>query len=245
MPITPDTQVGELVARHPATARIFEKVGVDYCCGGQATIAEACRRAGLVQADLLSRLDLASEAAPSDDDARTLNMGVDELIEHIERKHHTFTRSELERADRLMSKVLDAHGQRHAELAELAQTLDELASELRVHLDKEERMLFPYLRALSAADLSESPLPRPAFRTVLNPLRVMHEEHDAAGIFLRRLRELSGGYTPPPDACGTYRALYESLASLESDLHQHIHLENNVLFPRALPLERSVFAGQS
>lgn len=244
MPITLDTKVGELVARHPVTARIFEQAGVDYCCGGQATIGEACQRANIAPGELLSRLDLASKA-PASETFQPQALGINELIEHIESKHHTFTRSELERAGRLMAKVLDAHGKRHAELAELSQTLDDLASELMVHLDKEERLLFPYLRALSTAEQTKSPLNRPAFRTVLNPLRVMSEEHDAAGIFLRRLRELSSEYTPPSDACGTYRALYESLASLESDLHQHIHLENNVLFPRALPLERIVFADPS
>lgn len=139
-----------------------------------------------------------------------------------------------------MNKVLAAHGAAHPHLTELAQALEELSQELLVHMQKEERVLFPFVRALAEARDHGRSLERPPFQSVRNPLRVMGEEHDAAGIYLRRLRELCSDYAPPGHACGTFRALYDSLASLERDLHQHIHLENNVLFPRAVELEVAV-----
>jgi regulator of cell morphogenesis and NO signaling len=242
MDITSQTRVGEIVVAHPETARVFEALGVDYCCGGKATLVEACASASLSVEEVLARLHQ-QQHAPADPEARAIvQMNVAALLDHLEQRHHTFTRSELERAERLLQKVLAAHGARHPELAEIAQTFEGLSQELAVHMQKEERILFPYLRALEAAAQARLPLGRPAFQSALNPIRVMLQEHDAAGIFLQRLRELTGGYSPPADACPTFRALYASFADLERDLHQHIHLENNVLFPRALPLEQQVLA---
>lgn len=244
MNITPETKVGDLVVENPVLARLFEKIGIDYCCGGKATLAEACRRTTLSLDALLELIQQGSQSPSSEEESAISQMDVLALLDHIERKHHTFTREELERAERLMTKVLHAHSDRHPELRELAQLLEELTQELAVHMQKEERILFPYLRALAAAQKASLPLGRPAFQSALNPIRVMHQEHDAAGLYLQRLRELTGDFLPPADACPTFRALYESLAALRADLHQHIHLENNVLFPRAVPLEQRVF-GQS
>jgi regulator of cell morphogenesis and NO signaling len=239
MNITAQTSVRDVVVANPSAARVFESLGVDYCCGGDATLAEASTRAAVSLELLLSRL---MHAAPSAGDIALGAMDAGALIDHIERTHHVFTVEELARAERLMTKVLAAHGDRHPHLKDLSDTLDELTQELAVHMQKEERVLFPYLRALVDAERAGRGLERPPFHSAANPIRVMHEEHDAAGIYLRKLRELSSGYTTPPDGCGTFRALYESLASLERDLHQHIHLENNVLFPRAVELEKRVFA---
>ena len=238
MHITASSSVREVVASHPAASRVFETLGVDYCCGGGATLAEASQRAAIPLEVLLARL---TEVTPSADDLAIAGLGPEGLIDHIERTHHVFTVTELARADGLMKKVLRAHGHRHVHLGELAQTLEELTQELTVHMQKEERVLFPFIRALAVAKQTGASLARPPFHSALNPIRVMHEEHEAAGIYLRRLRELATGYQPPSDACGTFRALYESLSSLERDLHQHIHLENNLLFPQAALLENVVF----
>jgi regulator of cell morphogenesis and NO signaling len=237
MEITAQTSVREVIISNPSAARVFETLGVDYCCGGAATLAEASSRASVSLEVLLFRLH---QATPSESDITVASMDTAALIDHIERTHHVFTVEELARAEKLMAKVLAAHGDRYAHLEELSQTLDELNQELAVHMQKEERVLFPFLRAMAEAEKTGVTLARPPFHSALNPIRVMHEEHDAAGIYLHKLRALSSGYAPPPDACGTFRALYESLGSLERDLHQHIHLENNLLFPRAAELERTV-----
>lgn len=219
----------------PATARIFERLGVDYCCGGKSSLRDACARVGRPEDEVVALLQQAQQApalalAPE-------NLPTAELIAHIEQTHHRFTRDELERAEHLMAKVLRAHGARHPELQAVAQALEALTQELLVHLHKEEAILFPYVRALAA----QAPVARPPFGTVANPLRVMESEHEAAGELLRQLREATQQYTPPPDACPTFRALYDCLPALERDLHQHIHLENNVLFPKARAAEAQAF----
>jgi regulator of cell morphogenesis and NO signaling len=243
MNITEQTPVGALVAASPATARIFEALGVDYCCGGKATLREASVQAAIPFEDLLLRLRDAMERPSPGAPGSLMHREVPEIIDHLEQKHHTFTRTELARLEPLLNKVLHAHGDRRPELIEVARIFGELSRELEVHLQKEERILFPYLRALALALSTGQPLRRPPFQSARNPLGVMHQEHEAAGIFLHQLRELTDAYTPPPGACPTFHALYQGLSALHEDLIEHIHLENNVLFPRALPLEQQVFAG--
>lgn len=167
-----------------------------------------------------------------------LAMNVATLIDHLEQKHHAFTRDVLARIEAQLPPIIAAHGVRLPVLLEIARTFDELSQELAVHMQKEERILFPYLRTLEAAALAHLPLRRPAFQSALNPIRVMLQEHDAADIFLHRLRNLTGSYTPPPGEGPEVGQIYLMLASLDLDLIQHIDLENRILFPRAVPLER-------
>lgn len=232
------TPVGRIVVERPGTARILERWGIDYCCGGKLALADACQRAGLDAAAVLAELT-ACEGALAAHPARAWAAApLHELVTHVLDVHHVFLRRELPRLVALARKVAAAHAARHAELLELQSLVGNMADELEIHMQKEERILFPMIRELEAATG-----PR-AFHcgSIGNPIRVMELEHDDAGRGLSRMRELTAGFVAPADACGSYRALLEGLIALEADLHEHIHEENNLLFPRAIALEqRSTF----
>lgn len=219
-------KVGDIAARSPHCTRVLERAGIDYCCGGRQTLAQACAAAGVTPADLVAALE---ESVPMEGpDFRT--MPLDALIDHLLETHHVFTRAALARLDGLSTKVAGVHGERHPELVEVRRLFEALRDDLTAHLLKEENILFPFVRATLEG--------RPAgpIANVEGPVHVMNREHEETGEVLRALRRLTGDYTPPADGCGSYRALYAGLAELESDLHQHIHLESNILFPRALEL---------
>ena len=232
--------VREYALEIPAATRIFEKLGIDYCCGGGKSLADACAQAGLAVEEVLGSLETNS----SSDGTATVNEWYSasqaELIAHIVQKHHVFTREELERLHALLAKVCGVHGQNHLELFHIQDQFGKLREELDPHMQKEERVLFPYIVQMEEAAVANQPLPPPPFGTVRNPVRVMMAEHDAAGYILGRIREASSDYTVPADGCISYQTLYSALAALEADLHQHIHLENNILFPRALEQECAV-----
>jgi regulator of cell morphogenesis and NO signaling len=231
--------VGDLAAEDPAAAHTFEKLGIDYCCGGGSTLENACRTAGLSVkqvTDSIESLKAAHATAP-DRDWRTAPLA--DLVAHILNTHHQYTRAELARLAPLFDKVCAAHGQNHPELADIRDTFGALAQELSTHLMKEEMVLFPYILRMEEAALENVPAAPPPFGSVRNPVAMMVHEHDGAGQALREMRAASHGYTPPPDACASYRILYQLLAELEADLHTHIHLENNILFPRSIEMERA------
>ena len=236
--ISPNKTLAELVADRPGRARVLEQLGLDYCCGGKQPLAEACAQKGLdtqtVQAALTEADDRSVVAAEQNWSQATLT----ELIEHILATHHAFLRRELPRLSELLTKVVDVHGPRHPELAECRTQFQALREELESHMEKEECILFPTIQDLEATRSLDSV----HCGSVRNPIRVMEMEHENAGAALTRLRELTGGYAPPADACGSYRALLSGLSDLEADLHQHIHKENNILFPRAVRLEEDLHA---
>lgn len=229
--------VREYALEIPAATRIFEKLGIDYCCGGGKSLADACTAAGVSVVEVLDSLntDLKSVATSARKDWQALSQA--ELITYIVDKHHAFTREELVRLEALLAKVSGVHGQNHPELFQIQDQFGKLRGELEPHMLKEESVLFPYIVRMEEAALANRTLPPPPFRTVQNPVRVMMAEHDAAGYILGRMREASSNYAVPPDGCISYKTLYSALAMLEVDLHQHIHLENNILFPRAVELE--------
>jgi regulator of cell morphogenesis and NO signaling len=163
-----------------------------------------------------------------------------ELITHILETHHVFTKSEMERLQSLTDKVLSAHGGNHPELKHLSELWLQLCADLKPHMFKEEQILFPYILAMAEAAGRNQAGPFAPFGTVNNPIRMMMREHDAAGQLLRELRALTSDYSVPPDACISYQTLYQALENFEQDLHQHIHLENNILFPKALELENAL-----
>lgn len=232
---TTEKTVRELALEIPGATRVFERLQIDYCCGGGRTLGEACRTAGVPLERVIEALE--STGTPSADDRDWTEAPLAELIDHIRNTHHVYTRDAIARIPSLAAKVLGAHGANHPELARLRVVFDGLAQELATHMMKEEMVLFPYIVRLEEASLAgEPPLP-PPFGTVRNPVRMMEHEHESAGEALRELRALSNGYTAPADACLSYRTLYEALADFETDLHRHIHLENNVLHPRAVELE--------
>ena len=231
-----ETTLGEVVTAHPQLARELERRGLDYCCGGQRSIAEACRAIGLdprsVAADL-SATSKVSDAEPWS------TMGVVEFVDHIESIHHRYLWDELPRLTALLDKIVGVHGERHPELSVVSEVFAELRADLELHLAKEERVLFPAIRELA---LASAP---PAFRfgSVENPISMMVIEHDHVGELLTRLRTATDDYGVPVDGCASYRACFEALAELEADTHLHVHKENNVLFPAVVQLEQSARAG--
>lgn len=226
--------VRELALENPAAPRVFEELGIDYCCGGELSLGQACARAHVSLERVACSLE-AAERAPQERDWQ--GEPLLELIAHIKNTHHRYTRAEIKRLRQLLDKVCAVHGANHPELLELWKTFGELAQELTVHMMKEEAVLFPYIERMEEAVIAKEPVLPPPFGAVRNPIAMMRHEHDAAGAALRQMRAASHGYVVPPDACLSYQTLYQALAAFELDLHQHIHLENNILFPRAIALE--------
>jgi regulator of cell morphogenesis and NO signaling len=226
--------VRDLVLETPAAARIFEKLGIDYCCGGEKSLTDACAEARVKVEEVAAAL-ASPQPVTTDRDWRDASLS--ELAQYIVARHHSFTREEIERLLPVISKVISVHGTNHPELLEVQSLFRELAQELMMHMTKEERVLFPYIAEMEEAVNSKRPLPRPMFGTVQNPVRMMMAEHDSSGSVLHRMREITNGYVPPPDGCVTYQTLYRALEDFEKDLHTHIHLENNILFPRSVDLE--------
>jgi regulator of cell morphogenesis and NO signaling len=230
--------VGELVARHPGLSRVFEEAGVDYCCGGKRPLVEACRQKGLDPATFTARLREAAAAADGATFVDAAAMSLAELADHIEAAHHGYLKQELPRLDFLTAKVSSVHGQHDSRLHEIRKVFMQFAGEMSVHMMKEEQILFPMIRRLESSESSV------AFHcgSIANPIRQMELEHQGAGDALEQFRALTDGYTPPDWACNTYRAMIDALAHLERDMHQHVHKEDNVLFPRALAREAELAA---
>lgn len=227
--------VKEVAVEIPGAARIFENLRIDYCCGGNVPLSEGCTKAGVPLDEVLASLVKAqAEPLPTRDWGKS---PLAALVRHIVEKHHAFTFAETTRLEALFVKVCAVHADKHPELLAMQYYFGELANELRTHMMKEEHILFPYIAAMERAVLEKREVPPAMFGSVENPVRAMMKEHDSAGEALRALRGASNGYAAPENACVSYRELYRSLQALEADLHTHIHLENNVLFPRALEME--------
>ena len=222
MTTTADVRLGDLVATHPAAARVLDGFALDYCCHGERTLAAACAEADVDVDAVLAAID------PTDGPAASwVDLDPPALVDHIVSTHHAYLHEELPLLDALAAKVLGVHGERHPELAEVRTLVGEIYADLKPHLLKEERVLFPAIREL-ARGRSEFP-----FGPIANPVRMMRFEHDRAGELLSALRRATGGYDVPVDGCASFRSLYERLAALELDTHVHIHKENHVLFPAA------------
>ena len=234
-----DKTIREIALEAPLTTRVFEEFKIDFCCGGRVPFAEACDKAGVDARLVMERLHPILTNAVVDDTSAE-RMGPSALIDHIVSTHHDFTGTEIARLVPLAEKVASRHGENHPELLEIRDIFHELADELTVHMRKEEMMLFPYIAQLDRASKANRLAPIPPFGTVNNPVRMMMFEHDNAGEMLRKLRELSGDYAAPADSCPSYKGLYAGLEDFERDLHRHIHLENNVLFPQAIELEATL-----
>jgi len=236
-----NTTVRDIALEQPQATRVFEKLKIDYCCGGDQTLGEACAGIGVEVASLERMLD---EARPNDFE---VDVSIDfqkltlrELIDHILDKHHVYTKDEMLRLEPLMAKVISVHGGNHSELSEMGALFQQICADLRPHMFKEEQVLFPYVLEMERSVLEKRPAPFAPFGTVKNPVRMMMMEHDTVGDLLRELRASSSNYTVPADGCISYQTLYQALETFEQDLHQHIHLENNILFPRAVELETSL-----
>jgi regulator of cell morphogenesis and NO signaling len=234
--------VREIALESTSAPAVLESFGIDYCCGGHLPFEEACKKSGKSPEAVIAQLEQAARenAARKDKSSDWMSEPLAELINHINKTHHVFVRSESPRLLALADKVATKHGPNKPELKQVHDVFSALAQELSVHLMKEEQILFPYIERLEEASLQrESAPPSSCFGTVENPIRMMMFEHDSAGEALRELRKLTNDYALPADACMSYSALFEGLVAFEADLHQHIHLENNILFPRAIGLAQT------
>jgi regulator of cell morphogenesis and NO signaling len=238
MSVITEKTVRQVAIENPGATRVFENLGIDYCCGGNRTLEEACRAANVPVDQAVQSIEAAEHAAQSSQAGRDWQAELlGDLISHITETHHKYTRNEIARLGPLLNKVCSVHAANHPELFHLRDVFAALSQELSGHLMKEEMVLFPYIIRMEEAVIEKAPILPPPFGTVQNPVSMMEHEHDSAGNALRSLREISRNYTAPDDACISYQTLYKALAELEADLHQHIHLENNILFPKAIAME--------
>lgn len=234
LPMSVDHTLAAIVDANPGAARILERHQLDYCCGGQRTLDEACAERGIDAAVVVGELDTVEASGAGD----WTNLDPAALVDHLETTHHRYLHHEMPRLSALVEKVVAVHGERHPELSDVEATYRALRLDLEPHLMKEEQVLFPMIRELATATSA------PSFHcgSLGNPIRMMLLEHDQAGDLLARLREITTGYEPPADGCASYEALYRGLADLEADTHLHVHKENNVLFPAVLALENALDA---
>lgn len=231
-------KVGDLVAKDYRTADIFKKYGIDFCCGGGKTIERVCRDKNLEVKDLLEELNRLNEKPTGPNAEDFGNWPLDKLAAYIEFTHHGYVNENVPLISQYADKVEKAHGQHNPEVVEINNIWSELTAELSVHMKKEELMLFPYIKRLQKTVAEGvAQLPAAPFGSVQNPVHVMVSEHENAGALMERIAVLSNNYTPPAHACNTYRVLYAKLQEFENDLHKHVHLENNILFPKAILLE--------
>lgn len=236
--MTNTNTLSELAATSLRAVRILETHGLDYCCGGRQQVGEACRQKGLDPAALLA--EIAAAAQPGDTERDWREAPVEELAKHIVDTHHEYLKAELPAIGARLAKVHSVHGPKDPErLQELVAVFGGLREELAMHLQKEEQILFPYILQYGMAQRRGEPMPPVPFGTIAHPIQMMEFEHDGAGDALARIRELTGNFTLPEYACTTVRHLYAGLEELEKDLHLHIHLENNILFPKAIAFEKA------
>ena len=235
--MTATTQtVREIALEQPSAIRVFEQYGIDYYCGGRKPLAEACAAGNLEIDSVIAALE-AAEKKSGIEVENWAEKSLESLSSHIVTKHHAYVKRELPRLAQLAQKVVGRHGSTKPELPVIATNLMQLDEELTQHLAKEEAVLFPYIAGLERSNSIGTPKPHSCFGAIANPIAMMTEEHDAAGALIAEIRRLSGNFTTPADACPTFHAFYDGLREFEQDLHQHIHLENNILFPRAIELD--------
>ncbi len=229
--------IRSVVADDYRAAAVFERHGIDFCCGGNRPIADACRELDTDGKQVVAELEAA--LAPAEDQPRFAAWDLDFLATYIVNNHHAYVRQAVGPMLAHTRKVAEVHGDTHPEVGEIARRFDLVAADLMAHMAKEERMLFPYIGRLAAAARGGE-VPVAPFGTIANPIAMMELEHRNAGDEMAAMRSLSAGFAPPPDACTTFKVTYQELQAFEADLHRHVHLENNILFPRALDLEREL-----
>ncbi|MGQ7946676.1 iron-sulfur cluster repair di-iron protein [Flavobacterium sp. WC2509] len=241
MEILEKTTVGEYVAKDFRTAALFSKYGIDFCCKGNRTIEEVCDKKELNPDNLLHQI----ETILNTKNESTIDFNswpIDLLANYIEKKHHRYIAEKIHILLPFLSKLCKVHGQQHPELFEINELFIGSVEELSQHMKKEEMILFPFIKKLVNAIIVDELMEQPHFGTVENPIDMMKHEHDAEGERFRKIAALSNNYNPPADACTTYKATFAILQEFEEDLHKHIHLKNNILFPKAIRLEKDYSA---
>lgn len=230
--------VRDIALEQPASIRVFESFGIDYCCGGRKPLAQACQERSLDVETVLAAIESAAHGANPTSEEWT-SASLESLCGHIVGTHHAYVRREIPRLWQLAQKVVARHGDTRPELVRIQQLIRGAGEDLILHLGKEEQILFPAIANMERNLASCGPRSLGCFGSVRNPIQVMMAEHDAAGEALAQIRQLSQDFTPPEGACPTYRGFYQGLLEFEQDLHRHVHLENNVLFPRAIEMDES------
>ncbi len=231
-------KVGDLVKENIKTAHVFKKYGIDFCCGGGITIERACRKENVVFEDLAADLMKLNEASATDQ--RYDKWELDFLADYIVNTHHAYVEEAMPMILSYAQKVASVHGHAHTPTIEIYKLFIDVVNELTPHMKKEELILFPFIKKMMKAKKEQTAFEAGRFGTVQNPIDMMESEHEVAGTILKQIAKLSNNYTPPEWACNTFKALYAKLEEFEQDLHLHIHLENNILFPKALTLEKAL-----
>ena len=240
METTTSPTIGSFVANDYRTATVFQKYGIDFCCKGGRTLDEVCESKNINKDLIRSELDNAIKQADSTTDFQS--WPIDLLADYIEKKHHRYVEETSKSLKHFLDKLCKVHGNRHPELFEINQEFNASAIELAAHMKKEESILFPFIRKMVASQHSGEPMPKPGFGTVENPIEMMKHEHSVEGERFEKIAELSNQYAAPDDGCTTYRVAFALLKEFEQDLHLHIHLENNILFPKATEMEKVIFS---
>ena len=233
-----DKTIGQIVADDFRTAAIFKKHGIDFCCKGGRTIEEACDKKGVAPSALINELESLPKGNSNEVDVR--DWPLDLLANYIVRIHHQYVRDKTSMLLQFLDKLCRVHGDRHPELFEINRIFNESARDLASHFQKEENVLFPFIESLVKAQQSGEPLGEIHFGTVENPIAMMMHEHSVEGDRFEEIVKLTNGNTPPADACNTNKVTYAMLQEFEKDLNRHIHLENNILFPKAIALEKQL-----
>jgi regulator of cell morphogenesis and NO signaling len=236
---TLEKSIGQLVAEDYRTAQVFKAHKIDFCCKGNRTLTEVATKKGLNLEAISEEL----EAVRSNGQENLPDFKIwplDLLIDYIEKTHHRYVEKQIPVLKQYLNKLCRVHGERHPELYEIYEQFNTSAGELSMHMKKEELVLFPYIRKMVVGPTGSEALEKPHFGSVSNPIQMMMEEHDNEGERFRTIAKLSNDYTPPEDACNTYRVAFSLLQEFEDDLHRHIHLENNILFPKSEKLEKTL-----
>ncbi|SDG67166.1 iron-sulfur cluster repair di-iron protein [Psychroflexus sediminis] len=239
MTLIKDKTVAELVSENINTAHVFKKHGIDFCCGGGISISKACEKNQVELDELIDDLDNLKDKGRTYDYKK---WDLHFLAQHIENVHHSYVEEAIPILIQYTNKVADVHGGTNPELIQVRDLFAEIANELTQHMKKEELILFPFIAKMERAMKNGDKIDRPHFGTVENPIAMMEDEHEAAGDLLKEIALITNNYTLPEHACNTYRAMFHKLQEFENDLHLHIHLENNILFPKALAMEKSIFS---
>ncbi|MDY9918752.1 MAG: iron-sulfur cluster repair di-iron protein [Proteiniphilum sp.] len=239
MVINSQSIVGKIVAENYKAASIFKKYNIDFCCNGNRTIADACNKKQIDENRLIDELsETINTKEAGDIDVKLFPL--DLLTDYIEKTHHRYVEKKIPEITPFLQKVVSVHSGSHPELIEVEQLFFDSTKDLSAHMKKEELMLFPYIRLLVKTQLSDGKKPQTGIGSAATYIEQMEQEHTAEGERFRRISELTGNYTPPEDACNTYRVTLSLLKEFEEDLHRHIHLENNILFPRSIQLEQQL-----
>ncbi len=234
-----NVSVGALVREKPNRSRVFDRYGIDFCCGGKVSLAQACTKRGVPLSQVVAAIEADDQRSAQGSLVDVDTMTLSELCDHIEATHHAYLKQELPRLDQMTEKVARVHGNKEPKLREIRTVFLELQAELMPHMTKEEQILFPSIRQLEGSN----DRPRIHCGSVNNPIRQMEHEHEQVGDALTRIRQLTNDFVPPDWACNTYRAMFDGLKDLEENMHQHVHKENNVLFVKAGELESALPTG--